>query len=161
MIERGNYLLSIVSLFLLLWLIGYQMHREIYREDLELNYIQQGVLSFHHYQTDLVRMQDSESVSQVMQRKGDALEQFQPFIHERYQFSVDLSNMLSSIQHGRKPKYLQLISMLNRQQKMLENSHLKQDEAQANIRLLQAYLPEYQYELKRASAKLKARYTGI
>src|SRR5690606_40696917 len=115
--EQGNYLLSVVSLFLLLWLIGYQMHREIYRESMELGYIQPSGFSLPHDQKSLVPTEEEESVSQVIQRKGDALEQVQPFIHERYQFSVDLSNMLNSIQHGGKPKYLQLISILNRQQK--------------------------------------------
>ncbi|KGT47219.1 MULTISPECIES: hypothetical protein, partial [Acinetobacter] len=158
--ERGVYLFSIIALFLVLWLIGFQIHEEIYREDLGLNYVYvpTGVL-LHGKTLAISRSSESvESVSEARQHQGNSPYLLPPQTQERNRFLTDYYNMLDALRSGKKPEYLQLRTFLNKQQKMLENNTLKHEEAQENIRLLLAYLPEYQHELYRAIARLRTRY---
>ena len=155
--EKGVYLLSTVALFLILWLIGYQVHHEIHREELALNY--SSALAFYGMNTHKPLLDaQAENLNQAVQRRGAARNQSQSLNQQRDQFVTDFANMLFAMQDGHKPEYLQLRIFLNRQQNLLENNALKQEEALANIDLLLTFLPEYQHELTRATAKLKTRY---
>lgn len=156
--EKGVYLLSTVALFLILWLIGYQVHHEIHREELGLN--RTSNLAFYGMNTHTPFLDhQAESLNQAVQRRGVVRNQSQSLNQQRAQFVSDFASMLFAMQGGHKPEYLQLRIFLNRQQTLLENKALKQEEALANINLLQTFLPEYQHELTRASAKLKTRYS--